>query len=87
MITRVRYNNNNGVLVSKPIVHENSQLLVHLRTQELNGDVLRDGVVIGEFTGNSLAELKKQAKTTLSALGVQFGKETRKRVKLEELAS
>lgn len=87
MTTRVRYVNNNGVLVSKPLVHENATFLVQLRTDELNGEVLRDGVVIGEFTGNSLAELKKLAKHTLSGLGLQFGKETRKRVKLEQLAS
>lgn len=80
-MTRVRYTESDGVLVSKPLLAVDKLVIVTLDTVRNMFFVTQhsDGTVLVQGEGVDTALLKKKAKNALKDLGVVFQDEVRTR--------
>lgn len=84
-MTRIRYKNVNGELVSNEILCGNELNIIGLNTNELSYKIWNNRGVVKTGTANSLQMLKRTAKLVLKELGANFNDEIRSRDKKLEL--
>ena len=81
MATRIRYTNNNGVLVSKPMLSPAGELVVNISPDGSFVINTTTGTIVNvENAKSDLAKAKKLAKEALKSLGVMFENEVRPRL-------
>lgn len=84
-MTRIRYKNVNGELVSNEILCGNELNIIGLNTNELSYKIWNNSGIVKTGTANSLQMLKRTAKLVLKELGANFNDEIRSRDKKLEL--
>ena len=80
-MVRIRYTDNSGVLVSKPLLALNKLVVVTLNTTNNTYNIIDSttNVVLTKGTTTDTVTLKKKAKQALKELGVVFQDEVRRR--------